>query len=250
MSEPDELFTLRNSFWLGLYRQAIAEGGGLPRSLPEQLRIERDEYVYRSYIALGQPNVVISEVKESAPTSLQAVKLLATYEAQPDAKDIVLMTLTEWLDDQTSGNNPTLQLIAATIYCKEDNLKEAIRAIRNGVTMEQIALLAQIYLRMDRLDLAQKQHRILQQADEDAALTQLVGAWVCISAGGSKRVQEAAMIYDELIDKYHASPMLLNGAAVAKMHLGEWQEAEASLVEASSKGGSSADTLINLITCR
>lgn len=62
MSEPDDLFTLRNHFWLGSYQLAIAEGSGLSR-LPENLRIERDEFIYRSYIALGQYSVVLGEVR-------------------------------------------------------------------------------------------------------------------------------------------------------------------------------------------
>ncbi|CAN0459172.1 unnamed protein product, partial [Hapterophycus canaliculatus] len=45
------------------------------------------------------------------------------------------------------------------------------------------------------------QVRVLQQADEDATLTQLVIAWVHLAQGG-KRYQEAAYIFDELIDKY------------------------------------------------
>lgn len=61
MSEPDELFTLRNHFWLGSYQQAIAEGSGLGR-LPDNLRMERDEFIYRSYIALGQHSIVLGEV--------------------------------------------------------------------------------------------------------------------------------------------------------------------------------------------
>lgn len=61
MSEPDDLFTLRNHFWLGSYQLAIAEGSGLGR-LSDALRIERDEFIYRSYIALGQYSIVLGEV--------------------------------------------------------------------------------------------------------------------------------------------------------------------------------------------
>lgn len=68
MSEPDELFTLRNHFWLGSYQLAIAEGSSLGR-LSEKLRVERDEFIYRSYIALGQYSIVLGEVRERIPRS-------------------------------------------------------------------------------------------------------------------------------------------------------------------------------------
>ena len=61
MSEPDDLYTLRNHYWLGSYQLAIAEGSGLGR-LPEALRVERDEFIYRSYLALGQYSIVLGEV--------------------------------------------------------------------------------------------------------------------------------------------------------------------------------------------
>ena len=42
-------------------------------------------------------------------------------------------------------------------------------------------------------------------------------------------------MYEELIDKYGSSPMLLNGLAVSKMHQGLFEEAETHLQEALTK---------------
>jgi coatomer protein complex subunit epsilon len=223
MSDPDALFTLRTNFWLGLYKLAIAEGSGLRHGVPDSLKVERDEFMYRSYIALGDADKVLSEVQDDAPIALQAVKLQAAYEAHPDMRETVLINLSQWMLDPTSANNPTLQLISAIIQCKEGNLTEAASCVRNGVTMEQIALLAQIYLKLDRPDLAAKQHAIMMQADEDHTLTQLVGAWIHIAEGGAKRYTEASLLFGELIDKHQPSVMLLNGQAVARMHLGEYE---------------------------
>lgn len=69
MSEPDDLFTLRNHYWLGSYQLAIAEGSGLGR-LPEALRVERDEFIYRSYLALGQYSIVLGEVLMTVVSAL------------------------------------------------------------------------------------------------------------------------------------------------------------------------------------
>jgi coatomer protein complex subunit epsilon len=78
MAEPDELYTLRNLFWLGSFQLAINEGNSL--RLPANLVTEKEEYVYRSYLALGQFHIILGEIKDTAstPISLRAVKLLAT----------------------------------------------------------------------------------------------------------------------------------------------------------------------------
>lgn len=52
MAEPDLLFTVRNNFYLGAFQSAIAEASDL-EGLSDAERIERDCFVYRSYIELG-----------------------------------------------------------------------------------------------------------------------------------------------------------------------------------------------------
>jgi coatomer protein complex subunit epsilon len=56
MAEPDLLFAVRNYFYLGAYQAAIAEASDL-EGLSEGEKIERDCYVYRSYIELGSYEV-------------------------------------------------------------------------------------------------------------------------------------------------------------------------------------------------
>merc|ERR1719263_370658 len=128
-------------------------------------------------------------------------------------------------------------------------MKEAFTAIRAGTTMEQLALWAQFCLKISRPDLARKHLDKLNAADEDATLTQLVTAWVNLAEGGEAKVKEAAYAYEELCDKFEPSLSLLNGLAVAKMHLREWDEAEAKLQEALAKSHNDPDTLINVVSC-
>ena len=50
--EPDLLFTVRNNFYLGSYQHAISEASDL-EGLSDQEKVERDLFVYRSYVELG-----------------------------------------------------------------------------------------------------------------------------------------------------------------------------------------------------
>ncbi|KAJ8598664.1 hypothetical protein CTAYLR_003075 [Chrysophaeum taylorii] len=245
MADPDELYTLRNRFWLGNFQLAIAEGNNLTR-VSDELRVERDEFVYRSYVGLGQYNLVLNEVKDDAPPSLLAVRLMARYLSAPDdERDDVLETLSEWMRDGKTSANPTVQLAAAIIYEKENKMDQAFTAIRHQSTMEQIALWAQFCIRIYRVDLAAEKLKQLQEMDEDHSLTQLCSAWVHISQGGDK-LKEAAYTYEELIDKFEPTIALLNGLAAARMHMHEWEDAEKHLLSALQKGDN-PDTLVNLI---
>jgi coatomer protein complex subunit epsilon len=247
-TDPDELYTLRNLFWLGSFQQAINEGGRLNR-LSDELKIERDEFVYRSYVGQGQYALVISEVDDDAPVNLRAVKLLAEYLENPSGtRDGVVETLGTWLTEKETRENSTVQLVAAIIYQREDLQKEAFTALKKQSTMEQQALWAQMCLQINRCDLAEQSFKKLEAVDEDATLTQLVGAWINLHKGGDN-TKEAAYTYEELIDKFGSSLTLLNGLAVAKMHQKDYDEAQKRLQEALGKKSDDADALINLITC-
>ncbi|KAF3548704.1 hypothetical protein DY000_02001848 [Brassica cretica] len=88
---PDHLFNLRNTFYLGAYQTAI-NNSEIPNLSPEDA-VERDCLVFRSYIALGSYQLVISEIDEAAATPLQAVKLLAMYLSSPDNKIMDIIEL-------------------------------------------------------------------------------------------------------------------------------------------------------------
>ena len=152
--------------------------------------------------------------------------------ANPSSLEVAQMQIQEWLSEAKDNN--TLSLVSAILYLHDNNVKDAIKSLRNPKTMEHHALLVQLYLKMDRLDLALKELKILKTKDEDACLSQLSTAWTNLYSGGSK-CQEASYIYDELIDKYGGSAILLNGLAVSKMHQGAYEEAETALQEALTK---------------
>ncbi|XP_008778603.2 coatomer subunit epsilon-1-like [Phoenix dactylifera] len=241
---PDHLFNLRNSFYLGAYQDAINKSD-IPNLSPDDA-VERDSLVYRSYIALGSYQLVISEIDSSAPTALQAVKLLALYLAGD--KESAIASLQEWLNDAAIGNNPAFRLIAGIIFMHEQNYNEAFKHTNSGGTLELHALNVQIYLKMHRSDYAEKQLKIMLQIDEDHTLTQLANAWVNLAVGGSK-IQETYLIFQDFSEKNQVTPLVLNGKAVCCMHMGRFDEAETLLLEALNRDSKDAESLANIVVC-
>ncbi|CAL5030102.1 unnamed protein product [Urochloa decumbens] len=244
MATPDLLFNLRNLFHLGAYQAAI-NNSDVP-GLDADAAAERDTIVFRSYIALGSYQLVISEIDSSAATSLQAVKLLAVY--LTGDKEGAISSLKEWLSDSAIGSNPVLRLIAGVIYMHEQDYNEALKHTHTGGTLDLHALNVQIFIKMHRSDYAEKQLKIMQQIDEDHTLTQLANAWLDIAVGGSK-IREAYLIFQDFAEKYPMTGMVLNGKAVCCMHMGSFEEAETLLLEALNKDAKDPETLANLIVC-
>ena len=69
MTEPDELYTLRAQFWLGHYQMAADEAKSIMRRpMSPALKAEREEFVLRSLIAMGQFDKVISTSPDTPGT--------------------------------------------------------------------------------------------------------------------------------------------------------------------------------------
>jgi hypothetical protein len=60
--QPDELYTLRTQYMLGHYNAALLEAKQMSRRPMSSvaLKLEREEYIYRCYIALQQYDKCVS----------------------------------------------------------------------------------------------------------------------------------------------------------------------------------------------
>nr|CAG4643382.1 EOG090X0A8E [Ilyocryptus agilis] len=243
--ETDELFEVKTQFYIGNYQSAINEAQKLKITNPET-KLERDIYLYRAYIALKKYGVVMNEIHGASPPQLQPLKTLAEYFSQPNKREGIVLKL----DQQVSGNidvqNYVFLLIAATIYYNEGSYENALKVLHQSNHLECRALMLQIQLKMDRLDLAKKELKNLQEIDDDAVLTQLASAWVNLLVGGDK-FQEAYYTFQELADKNTSTALLLNGQATCYIGQGKYEEAESALQEALEKDSNNTDTLVNLI---
>jgi len=244
--QVDELFDIKNAFFTGNYQTCINEAQKLKISDPS-ISIDRDIFLYRSYLAQRKYRVVLEEVKSSSPALLQPLKTLAEYLSASSSKKDTIVTD---LDSRMSGNvdvtNHVLLLVAATIYLHADQPESALRVLHPSDHLECLAMRLQSLLHINRPDLAKKELKVMQDKDEDATVTQLAQAWTNLAIGGEK-IQEAYYIYQEMIDKLGSTALLLNGQAVTFLAQGKYAEAETALGEAIEKDPNNPDTLINMI---
>lgn len=104
-----------------------------------------------------------------------------------------------------------------------------------SAVFDSVALLVQLYLSMDRLDLAKQTYTQAKVWAEDSLIIQLCEAWIGLRQGGEDDggYQSAFYCYDEMSQLPSANnPVVLNGKAVAQAAMHRWPEAEAPLAEA------------------
>jgi coatomer protein complex subunit epsilon len=175
--------------------------------------------------------------------ALQALALQAQYESGGD-QDSIILQLQSMLGD---GVDPSTQLIAAHVFLKAGMKKEALQCVHQGATLEHLAVVLQLYLQLDRLDLAKKQLQMLRQADEDSILCHLGAVYIAL-ATGSSTAQDALHSLQQLSEQYGPSVLLLNLTACACLQAGQYAQAESKLEQARQElGATDADTLVNLI---
>eukprot|EP01117_Protostelium_nocturnum_P009252 TRINITY_DN3311_c0_g1_i1.p1 TRINITY_DN3311_c0_g1~~TRINITY_DN3311_c0_g1_i1.p1 ORF type:complete len:297 (-),score=128.62 TRINITY_DN3311_c0_g1_i1:41-931(-) len=249
-NQSSDLFELINFFSLGNYQAAINEGLSLgSNSLRENDVLMRDFYVYQSYIALGNYSLVQSEIKENALPSLQIVKLMATFMAKEESRENIANGLKEWMKDGNRASDPFQQYVAATIFIHQESFQDAMRCVFQSTNVENLALLVQIYLKINRITEAKKELKRMQSIDDDHSLTQLCDAWIALAEGG-ERVDDAIQTFKVLGDRYGATATLLNGLGTASLKLKKFSEAEQYFLQALEKRPNDTDALVNLITAQ
>jgi len=241
----DELFEVKNAYFTGNFQTCINEAQKLKVG-DQATAVERDVFMYRSYLALRKYRVVLDEISSSSPDLVQPLKILASFLANPGKRDDIVAEMDTKMSGNFDASNHVLLIVAATIYLHVGQPESALRSLHSSDHLECSALKVQAFLSMHRADLAKKELKSLMERDEDATLTQLAQAWTNLYLGGEK-IQEAYYIFQDMIDKLGSTALLLNGQATSFIYQGKYAEAESALQEALEKDPNNPETLVNLI---
>jgi len=239
------MFELETFFLLGNFQQAINKSGNI-RPANESQQIQRDFYLYRSYIEQGDYNTVLTEIKGDSPTPLRAVQVLAAFMQNPANQEKVFATVQQWIETELV-KEPPVKLIAGIILFRAKKYEECLRVMHDTEMLEGLSLLVQLFLEINRPDLANRELSKMRAKQDDAIATTLAGTWISVMQGNLAQCKEAAFTYQELIDKYGPSTPLLSGLAVAEMKLGNYQKAEKILQDSLMQDTNSVTTRINLV---
>ncbi|KAK2721410.1 hypothetical protein QYM36_003632 [Artemia franciscana] len=215
------------------------------KSSEPAVNIERDWYLYRSYLAQRKYGLVNDEVKSSSSAILQPLKLLAQYLGSPSSRTTVVEALNSQMNAPIDPDNYGVIIVGATIFIWQQNYEAALRLLHGSKLLECHALMLQVYIKMDRMDMATKVLKKMQEIDDDSVLTNLSQAWLHLAMGGEK-LQDAFYVFQELVDKEVITPLILNGLAAVHICQERYPEAESALQEAEHVDSSHAETFLNL----
>ena len=164
----------------------------------------------RAHIQLGQADRVISELNSEAESNpdLNAVRILAQHTQKPSDQSIIEKAATL---AKSNGQNLTVQLLCGTMLANAGRKDEALALLAKHqgsldacvVPMDacyesgtndienSVALIVQIQLSQNRLDLAQQEVRRARSWAQDNLLVNIAEAWV-----GLREVNNVPEIYN------------------------------------------------------
>ncbi|KAF8347893.1 coatomer complex protein [Amanita rubescens] len=252
--ESTQLYHVKQQFILGAYK-SLAD---MP--LPDISSSDYTSvllYKARAHIALNDPQSALRLTSEdNENVAVKAVRALAKYVAADDDvdKDAALEEQRDLAveiegDDSEggAGEKALVRVIAATAFVRAGETEEALETLGTDTEdLEAVALLVQIYLSINRPDLAKKQFDRSKKWAEDDLLLQLIESTIGLVTGKDGYSNSSSFYTEQLANPSLTSPHILTARGVTRILRNEVQEAKSDLEESLEQQKGDAETLAAL----
>ncbi|EAQ92467.1 hypothetical protein CHGG_00702 [Chaetomium globosum CBS 148.51] len=240
-SAEGELINIHNHFHQGQYQEVITFDTS---TLSPENALPARVLQLRARVALGEAAEALADVKGAAEPELQAVGALAQFAL---GKVDAAVAAAERLAAE-SAENTTVQVLGGTVLQAAGKSEEALALLgQHQGSLDAVALIVQIHLNNNRNDLAVKEVAAARRWAQDSLLVNLAESWVGLRLGGEK-YQQAFYVFEELAQAPATSSVrTLVSQAVAELHLGRTEEAQAALDQALTKEPEHAEAIANLL---
>ncbi|KAG6854043.1 hypothetical protein C0991_011248 [Blastosporella zonata] len=248
-----ELYHIKQQFVLGAYKTLInltLPDPNSPTYTPTLL------YQARAHLALNDPESALKLIPaDSDNVTVKAAASLARYvsasqSAEKEAIDASLEELRDLAveidgdDEEVDENEKALvRVLAGTAFALAGEIEEALETL--GVDtedLEAVSVIVQIYLSINRPDLAKKQFERSKRWAEDDLLLQLIESTIGLTTGKDRYSNTCSFYTEQLGNPSLSSPHLLTARGVTRILRNEIQEAKSDLDESleQQKGDSEA----------
>ncbi|OHE95283.1 coatomer epsilon subunit [Colletotrichum orchidophilum] len=240
-SAEGELINIHNYFHQAQYQEVIDYDTS---ALSSENELPARILVLRARIALGQAEDVLADIQGEKEPELLALGALA--ESALGKTDSAVKTIEKLAASE--GENATVQIVGGTVLQAAGKSEEALTLLsQHQGSLDAVALIVQIHLQQNRNDLALKEVTAARRWAQDSLLVNLAESWVGLRQGGDK-YQQAFYVFEELAQAPATSSIAtLVSQAVAELHLGRTEEAQAALDQALAKDASYAQAIANLL---
>ncbi|CBH18551.1 coatomer subunit epsilon [Trypanosoma equiperdum] len=272
----DPFYDARNALALGNYHQAVAEASGTKTDARKAEDIaafhaEKEVLLALAQTGLGQGDAVVAQLKAATCPILVAVREWAVFcsamknlsgDIQSDPVICMqLKKLTEAAEVIDPARTQIAVLAAAALLAVGDNAgalklsKEWLNDQRHSrensllrLHMELRVIVVEALLRMGRTEMARSEVKAMEQADEESMLTVLCSGITNLYEGikTKEAYQTALRRFKELTMSCGQSVLASNLTALAQIQLGEYTEAERTLLDVLAMKSGDSDTTANL----
>lgn len=243
-SAEGELVNIHTAFIQGQYTSVLSDY--TPSDFSSSNTLACQILQYRAHCALNQYDEVIGSISDAdaqRTPDLAAVRTYASYLQKPTDAAV---TEAERLATTYGADNLSVQILSGTILARAGKEDAALDLLsKHQGSLDAVALIVQIHLSQNRVDLALQAAKAARGFAQDALLVNLAEAWIGIRKGGEE-YQKAFYVFEELAQAPGSqSATSLVAQAVAELHLGRIEEAETALGQALALEPENTEALAN-----